>query len=250
MAKEYVPIFYDWLEVTQDLSAEEKGNLIDAAVAYASGLEYEHYLEGYVKVAFRFIKGQIDRNNAISEKRSEAGSKKPTETNDNKTEQNVTNYNKTNQTESKLPKENENKKEKEKENDTENKNEYEPLVADGDAMKIAREHDQVINAAETAGFPRTDAVRGKLIDLYSEHGMKKMLAAIDACVEQGKTSIAYLRGVLRGTPKKGPPTNTKTVVAQQYDQRDYTGVTEELMSEQDREMAEYMAKERDIALSG
>ena len=40
----YVPIYLDWLEVTQDLSAEEKGNLIDAVVAYASGEEYEHLL--------------------------------------------------------------------------------------------------------------------------------------------------------------------------------------------------------------
>jgi hypothetical protein len=32
MAREYVPIFFDWLEVTQDLTAEEKGNLIDAVL--------------------------------------------------------------------------------------------------------------------------------------------------------------------------------------------------------------------------
>ena len=34
MAKEYVPIYFDWLEVTQDLTAEEKGNLIDAVVLF------------------------------------------------------------------------------------------------------------------------------------------------------------------------------------------------------------------------
>ena len=44
MAREYVPIFFDWLEVTQDLTAEEKGKLIDAVVAYASGGEFEHLL--------------------------------------------------------------------------------------------------------------------------------------------------------------------------------------------------------------
>ena len=34
MAREYVPIFFDWLDVTQDLTAEEKGNLIDAVVMF------------------------------------------------------------------------------------------------------------------------------------------------------------------------------------------------------------------------
>lgn len=57
MAKEYVPIFFDWLDVTQDLTAEEKGNLIDAVVAYA--------FKGYqVKISPHLTKlrdGMIDR---------------------------------------------------------------------------------------------------------------------------------------------------------------------------------------------
>lgn len=32
MAKEYVPIFFDWFDVTQDLTAAEKGNLIDCLI--------------------------------------------------------------------------------------------------------------------------------------------------------------------------------------------------------------------------
>ena len=110
MAKEYVPIFFDWLDVTQDLTAEEKGNLIDAVVAYAAGQEYEHLLTGFVRIAFRFMKGQIDRNSAISDVRSKARSK----TNDNKPEQNETNENKTEETESNFPKENDNKKREQK----------------------------------------------------------------------------------------------------------------------------------------
>ena len=95
------------MDVTQDLSAEEKGNLIDAVVAYASGQEYEHLLTGGCKIAFRFLKGQVDRNNAISEARSNARANKPEQntTNENKTEQNGTNF----------PKEKEKDKEKEKE---------------------------------------------------------------------------------------------------------------------------------------
>ena len=123
MAKEYVPIFLDWLEVTQDLLPEEKGNLIDAVIAYAAGLEYEHYLSGGCKIAFRFLKGQVDRNNAISDQRSKAGSnkKEQTETKENKQEQMETKENKQEQTESNLPKEKE--KDKEKENNKENNKE-------------------------------------------------------------------------------------------------------------------------------
>lgn len=89
MSKEYVPIFFDWLETTQDLTAEEKGNLIDAVVSYASGEEYEHYLTGSCKIAFRFLKGQVDRNAAISEARSKAGAikKEQNESNEIKDDQ-------------------------------------------------------------------------------------------------------------------------------------------------------------------
>lgn len=103
MGKEYVPIFLDWLETTQDLTAQEKGNLIDAVVAYASGLDYEAMLTGNEKIAFRFLKGQIDRNSALSETRANARrgrQSEQNETNDNKTEQNETNENKTEETES------------------------------------------------------------------------------------------------------------------------------------------------------
>ena len=78
----YVPIYLDWLDVTQDLTADEKGNLIDAVVSYAAGVEYEHFLSGGVRIAFRFLKGQVDRNREISDIRSEARR--------NKQEQNTT----------------------------------------------------------------------------------------------------------------------------------------------------------------
>ena len=131
MGKEYVPIYFDWLEVTQDLTAEEKGNLIDAVVSYASGLEYDHLLTGCARIAFRFFKGQVDRNAAISDARSKARINKgkqdaasddepeQTTTNDNKTQQTITNDNKQQQTPTKLPKEKEKEKEKEKQKEKE-----------------------------------------------------------------------------------------------------------------------------------
>lgn len=129
MAKEYVPIYFEWLEVTQDLTAEEKGNLIDAVVSYASGLEYEHLLTGCAKIAFRFLKGQVDRNAALSDVRRNARVGK---TNNNKVEQTTTNGNKTEQPTTILPKEKEKEKEKEeeKEKDKPQKRFTPPTVAE------------------------------------------------------------------------------------------------------------------------
>ena len=101
MAKKYVPVFFDWTETTMDLDQAQKGNLIDAIVDYAS--ERRSYdqivaaLTGVERVAFRFMKGQVDRNDEISAARSRAGSNKPEQkaTNANKPEQTPTNASKT-----------------------------------------------------------------------------------------------------------------------------------------------------------
>ena len=94
MGKEYIPLFLDFNETTQDLSDDECGRLIRAIVAYANDDDYESLLTGGEKIAFRFLKGLVDRNAAISEKRARAGANKnkPDQngTNDNKTEQNET----------------------------------------------------------------------------------------------------------------------------------------------------------------
>ena len=93
--KEYIPIFLDFNENTKDLSDEECGRLIRAMFEYANGREYEHLLIGGERIAFPFIKGFIDRNAAISQVRSKAGASKG-----NKEDQNASNENKTQQTES------------------------------------------------------------------------------------------------------------------------------------------------------
>jgi hypothetical protein len=54
---------------------------------------------------------------------------------------------------------------------------------------------------------------------------------------------ACIRTWEAGEDKPAKP--TKTVVAQQYEQRDYSGIQDELMEHQDREMEEYLRKERE-----
>ena len=95
MGKEYIPLFLDFNENTQSLSDEECGRLVRAIVDYANDLDYEKRLTGSEKIAFPFLKGLVDRNAAISEKRAQARTNKnkqeQNETNDNKSEQNETN---------------------------------------------------------------------------------------------------------------------------------------------------------------
>ena len=93
------------------------------------------------------------------------------------------------------------------------------LLADDDAREILHDHDRVLNAAEDAGMKMSNDVRATLIALYAEHGLQKILDGLRACVEHGAPNLAYLKGVLRGEPRKAKA----AVTAQAYSQRDYDG---------------------------
>lgn len=87
-------------------------------------------------------------------------------------------------------------------------------ISGEDARKLQREQDEVLTAAENAGFDRTNLVRGKLLSLFAEHGREKMLFAIEESATHGAANLAYLSAVLsgKGGKKKGG-----------YEQRDYSG---------------------------
>ena len=195
MARQYVPIFFDWLEVTQDLTQEQKGNLIDASILYASGGDYESVLTGVERIAFRFIKGQIDRNAEISDARSKAGS--------NKGKQQETNNNKVEQTQSKVP------KEKEKEKDKENKKEEKRFTppTQEEVAEYCRERNNGIDAEYFVSYYKArDWV------LSNGRKMKDWRSAIITWEKRDKTVKPI-----------------KTVVAQQYEQRNYSNEQEEAM---------------------
>lgn len=93
MARAYIPVYFDLLEESSELTDQEFGRMIRSAIMYARGHEnYLGYLQGNERFVFGFLKGQIDRNNAISDARAKAGSSKreQNETNENKTEQKET----------------------------------------------------------------------------------------------------------------------------------------------------------------
>ena len=272
MAKEYVPVYLDWLYVTQDLSAKDKGNLIDAVIAYASGIEYEHMLNSRSRIAFRFLKGQVDRNSVISETRSRArGAKKEipvlmgekassddfaaldegtvvfaednavvddgetsltedqaglTENEaslaedetvlNNKTDQTETNDNKTNQNESKLPKEKKNNNNNKKEKENKNKNERErgrfAPPSPEEVRAYCRERNNRVNPDQ-------------FVDFYTAKGWKignQTMKDWKACVRTWEQRDGQGQGSFRRLPGK-------TVAAQQYEQRDYSGMDETVM---------------------
>lgn len=70
-------LYTDYKQHIDLLTTEEKAQLLDAIFGYAEGLEIE--LDGATKMAFSFIKAQMDRDNEKYEKtckiRKEAGSK-------------------------------------------------------------------------------------------------------------------------------------------------------------------------------
>jgi hypothetical protein len=216
VAKEYVPIFFDWLEVTQDLTPDEKGNLIDAVVAYASGKDFEHLLVGGVKIAFRFLKGQVDRNNAISEARSNARTNKP--------EQNETSDNKPEQNESNLPKEKEKEKEKENKNDKEKKSrtKFTPPTVE-EVAAYCRERNNGIDPEYFCAYYAKQ-------DWFLANGRKM--------TDWKMAVVTWEKKEKHSTQPKAQP--TKTVVAQQYDQRSYDDVSREIMEDQIRDMEKWM----------
>ena len=105
------------------------------------------------------------------------------------------------------------------------------FLQDDDAQKIQREQDDVLTAAESAGFPRSEMVRAKLVSLFADHGREKMLAGIESCAEHSAVNIAYLSAVLTGKPK-GRKKDATDVHG--YEQRDYS-------DEQQKAVARMMA---------
>ena len=73
---------------------------------------------------------------------------------------------------------------------------------DDELIAISEEQNRVLDAAENAGFQRSNTVRAKLIDLFSVYGVEKMLAGIESCVTHGATNLAYLKACLSGDGKK------------------------------------------------
>ena len=212
MGKEYIPLFLDFNESTQDLTDEECGRLIRAIVDYANAEDYEQRLTGAERIAFRFLKGIVDRNTAISEARSKAGS------NRNKPEQNETNANKPEQTEANSA----TKKENKKENKNQNKNKNEDRGARFDRFWSAYPRKEAKPRAK-AEFDRLDPDDGLLDRMIS--AVERWKRSAQWREDGGKYIPHPATWIHQKRWEDEPPKDSpgKTVLAQQYDQRDYSG---------------------------
>ena len=95
-----------------------------------------------------------------------------------------------------------------------------PFLSDDEAGQIQSDHNQILDAAQNAGFKSTPAERAGLLNLYAAHGLDKMIAGIGECVTHSAPNLAYLTAVLNGTGKKKAGNATDV---HGYEQRDYSG---------------------------
>ena len=109
----------------------------------------------------------------------------------------------------------------------------ESFIADDAAREIQNEHNRVLDAAQDAGFKVSNSARAQLLRLYAEYGLEKMLSGFDSCVKHSAPNIAYLEAVLKGAPRK----QKARVAAQDFEQRDYSGVNDEIMENLARDIA-------------
>lgn len=196
MALEYVPVFWDWIEVTGELNDQEKGRLIDAMVMYSRGGDWQDRIKGNERYLFPAFRQQIERARAMSEKRSDAGATggKQAQANASKAKQIQANASKRKQTqanESKIA-----KKEEEKEKEVATTGCGGGFLTDDEAQAISARLDEVYAEAERCGFTCTAREIDELTALASEHGAERVCDAIRIASDRGKPNLGYLRGIL------------------------------------------------------
>lgn len=111
------------------------------------------------------------------------------------------------------------------------KSETESLIDDEDAHRFQAEQNRVLDAADDAGFPKSNSVRAGLIRLYADYGLDRVLKGIESCVRHSAQNLAYLEACLKDKPRKQKD--------QGFEQRDYSQVPSEQMDELAAEMAAF-----------
>lgn len=179
MAEKYVPIFFDWPEATQELNAQEKGRLIDAVVLYARGGDWQELIKGNERYVFPMFKLQIDRANAISGKRADAGSVGG--------KQNQANRSKVKQTEAKSSK-TPNEYEYKEEYEYEKENNTTPLPPPGATAAVVAYAMEILPHLTPKQVEELTTYRDDLPDDLISH-------ALDIAADNTRT-WAYVKGIL------------------------------------------------------
>ena len=196
MALEYVPVFWDWIEVTGELNDQEKGRLIDAMVMYSRGGDWQDRIKGNERYLFPAFRQQIERARTMSEKRSDAGATggKQAQANASKAKQIKANASKRKQTQANASKIA--KKEEEEKKEVATTGCGGGFLTDDEAQAISARLDEVYAEAERCGFTCTAREIDELTALSAEHGAERVCDAIRIASDRGKPNLGYLRGIL------------------------------------------------------
>lgn len=222
MAKEFLPLFLDFNETTQDLDDAQCGRLVRALIDYANGKE--HDLEGMELLAFRFLKGSIDRNEKLSAIRAEAGSKggKQTQANASKNKQAQANSSKN------------------KQNAINNNNN---VNNDKDNKSITDRFDRFWNE-----YPRHVSKQNAFKAFEKLNPDDQLLEVMIKAVEQQKKSEQWTKDGGQFIPHpatwinqkrwedEAPVAVVKVLPSQNFPQRNYSSVDDDLMASLAREM--------------
>ena len=227
-----------WGAAITALSDEEAGRLAKAIWAYTMTgevMEIEGAGKGILAMILLTLGQDAERNGEISVKRSMATAsiRNHKKSDDSKCDQMISNDIKINQMIS-----NDDNKNKNKNIDKEQESESESFIADAEAHQLQSEQNRLLDAAEDAGFKMSNDVRANLTALYADYGLEKMLDGMKSCVKHGAANLAYLEAVLNGKPKKA-----KVLPAQDFEQRDYSGVQEEIMRDQAEKIRAFIAQQ-------
>lgn len=189
-------LYEDMLNGFRMLSLEQIGRIVLAMDDYArEGIMPDFGKDKLLQVVFEMARGSIDRNQKKSEafaaKARENGKKggrpKKAEEPEEKPETQPVSEN--------LNNINQNKKEETK---TEQHQENAGFADEDELIQRQQDVNEVLDAAEQAGFAHDGKTLDKLTEMTGEHGKDVMLKAIDACVENGVKKITYLRKVADG----------------------------------------------------
>ncbi len=93
------------------------------------------------------------------------------------------------------------------------------FMDEDEALRIAGEHQQVLDLAEQTGFPRNDYTRKALIDLYSQYPLAWLLEAMEKAAAADASNLRYLRGILASFQRKGGPDETRGTDAAEAKER-------------------------------
>ena len=198
----YVKIFCDIGDTVDDLSDAEAGRLFKAVLHYGATQTVDQ-LPGQERLVFRMLKAQMDRDRGSYEKKSQQNRENGLKGGRPKKaigfQENPEKSNGLFQNPEKPNKSQDKDKDKDKDYISSSVGFFDD---DDEAFAIQQDHNEILDAAERVGLASNDFERDDLIGLYAEHGKPALLAALDQYGKHKGKSIAYLRAILAGGPKK------------------------------------------------